>query len=79
MLQPEFLLFASDAELLALWGAGFWLIAGLALFAEKRRLKREPIARLEKVGWVPWTTIFMFCAIIGGGLLAVSIPQLLAG
>lgn len=76
--EPEFLLFASDAAILALWGAGFWLFAGIALLAEKRRGRRETIEKLDKVGWMPWTTIFMACVIIGGGLLALSLPQVVA-
>ena len=77
--EPDFLLFASDAAILVMWGAGFWLLAGLALLAEKRRGKRGSIEKLDKVGWMPWTTIFMSCAIIGGGLLAVSLPRVIAG
>lgn len=69
------LIFASEADLLALSGAGFLLIAGLALAADRVRMKRK---RLERVGWVPWTPIFLTCMIIGGGLLALSMPQVVA-
>jgi hypothetical protein len=69
------LIFASEADLLALSGAGFLLIAGLALAADRVRMKRK---RLERVGWVPWTPIFLACVIIGGGLLALSMPQVVA-
>ena len=75
----HFLTFASDAELLALVGAGFWLVALVALFADRRRTRREPMTRLNKVGWVPWTAIFMGCMIIGGGLLALALPKALFG
>ena len=69
------LIFASEADLLALAGAGFLLFAGLALAADRVRMKRK---RLERVGWMPWTAIFLTCMIIGGGLLALSLPQVIA-
>ncbi len=68
------LTFASDAELLALTGAGFLVVACLALVMEQRRAKR---ARIESVGWVPWTGVFLACAVIGGGILSMSLPALL--
>jgi len=70
------LLFASEADLLALAGAGFLLLAGIALVADRVRTKRST---LERVGWVPWTPIFLGCMIIGGGLLALTMPQVIAG
>ncbi len=72
----EFLTFASDADILALWGAGFLLFALFTLLMERRRLKR---ARIDGVGWVPWTGLFLTCAVVGGGLLAVAIPGILRG
>ena len=71
---PSFI-FASEADLLALTGAGFLLIAIIALMAARVRMKRK---RLERVGWMPWTAIFLACLIIGGGLLALSLPQVIA-
>jgi hypothetical protein len=68
------LAFASDAELLALCGAGFLAVAGLSLVMERRRAKRS---RIESVGWVPWTGVFLTCAVIGGGFLAMSLPVML--
>ena len=72
----KFITFASDADLLALWGAGFLLMAVVALLMERRRLKR---ARIDGVGWVPWTGVFLACAVVGGGLLAVAIPGIIRG
>lgn len=74
----DFLTFASDAELLALAGAGFLVFALLAMLADRRRTQREP-TRLDRVGWVPWTAIFMASMIIGGGLLALALPKALFG
>ena len=76
MSEPDFLLFASDATLLALLGGLFLAGAVVALLMDKRRVKRS---RIDHVGWVPWTGLFLACAIIGGGLLAVAIPGMLNG
>ncbi|MEM9501344.1 MAG: hypothetical protein AAF941_05805 [Pseudomonadota bacterium] len=68
---------SSDAMILALTGAGFWLLAALCALMERRRTRRRSLAQLERVGWVPWTTLFVGCAIIGGGMLAMSLPVVL--
>ncbi|MEP5937311.1 MAG: hypothetical protein ABJ239_03195 [Erythrobacter sp.] len=65
------LTFASDAELFTLLGVGFLALSGIALLMESRRAKR---AQIERVGWVPWTGVFLCCAVIGGGILAMSLP-----
>lgn len=70
------LIFASDAEILAFWGLAFLLFAGFSMLGERLRMKR---ARLDRVGWVPWTGMFMASAIIGGGLLAMAVPAMLKG
>ena len=74
--MPEFLTFASDADILAIWGAAFLLFALVSLVMERRRLKR---ARIDGVGWVPWTGLFLTCAVVGGGLLAVAVPGIIKG
>jgi hypothetical protein len=74
MKLPETLLFASDAELLSLVGAMLLVLAGFASLMERRRMKR---AALNRVGWMPWTGIFLTLAIVGGGLLSVAVPALL--
>ena len=66
--------FASDAEVMALVGCAFVLVGAIAGMLERRRLKREDI---QRVGWVPWLGIFVCCMIIGGGLLALSVPKIL--
>ena len=72
----DYIIFASEADLLALWGAVFLLVALVALYMERRRLKR---ARIDGVGWVPWTGLFLGCAVVGGGLLAVAVPSIIRG
>ena len=72
----RFLTFASDADILALWGAGFILCALAALMMERRRMKRT---RIDNVGWMPWTGLFLTFMVIGGGLLAVAVPGIVKG
>lgn len=72
----EFLTFASDAEIMALWGAGFVLVALIALVAERRRMK---LARIDRIGWMPWMPIFLAAMLVGGGLLMFSLPTVIAG
>ncbi|MEP2737171.1 MAG: hypothetical protein ABJP34_12845 [Erythrobacter sp.] len=73
------LTFASEAEMVALTGAGFILLALTALFMDKRRAKGRSIERLEKVGFMPWTAIFLGSMIIGGGMLALALPRVIGG
>lgn len=73
------LTFASEADMVALTGAAFFAFALVALTADKLRSRRERIDKLDQVGWVPWTAVFMASAIIGGGLLALSLPTALFG
>ena len=73
MLPLDYLTFASDAELLVLGGAGLLLIAAMASFAERRRVKRSQI---DRVGWMPWTGLFLTCAVAGVVMLAFGIPGL---
>lgn len=71
--------FASEADQVALLGGLFIAIALLALFMDRRRSKRERVGQLERVGLVPWMPVFLACAIIGAGLLALSLPTALFG
>lgn len=66
---------ASEADQLALIGLGFVVLAMLALLADRARSKRK---RLDRVGWMPWTAIFLACLIIGGGMLALALPPVVA-
>lgn len=72
--EPDFLLFASQADIVALWGAGLLMLAAMAAIMERRRMKR---AQINRVGWVPWTGLFLTCAVVGGGLLAVALPAVI--
>lgn len=77
--EPAWLIFASDAALVALWGGVFLLFALVAFVMDRRRHKRDRIGAPDRVGWVPWTLLFFVCGVLGGGLLAVSVPGLLGG
>lgn len=68
---------ASDAVQLALLGGGFWGLATIAGFMEWRRGKSRSVERIEQVGWVPWLAIFIMSAVIGGGMLAMSLPAVI--
>lgn len=68
------LTFASEADLVALAGVAFVALALLALLGDRLRARRERLGRLDRVGFMPWTAIFLASAIIGGGLLALSLP-----
>ncbi len=74
MTEPDFLLFASDAQLLALWGAAFLLLALGCMLMERRRMTRMEI---DRVGWMPWTGLFLLLAVIGGGMLGIAVPVML--
>ena len=70
------LVFLSEAGRVALLGVGFIVVALIAMVAERARGRR---ARIDRVGFMPWMTIFLFAAVIGGGLLATAVPALLKG
>lgn len=72
----EFLTFASEAEIVGLWGLALLMLAAASLIAERRRMKR---ARIDRIGWVPWTNVFMISAVVGMGLLALAAKGILSG
>ncbi len=71
------LTFASDAALMAVAGMACWVLAGVCLLMDRLREKRRSVDQLERVGFVPWTGLFLGLAIIGGGCLAISLPVVL--
>ena len=73
---PAFIRFASDATLVGLWAAGFLLLAAYALIADRLRTRRKNI---DRVGYVPWTPVFLASAMIGAGLLVVAVKGWLSG
>jgi len=76
MEEPDFLLFASDATLAGLAGGSLLLIALGAAVAERRRLRR---ARIDAVGFMPWTAVFFLSIFPGVTLVAMAVKGWLAG
>ena len=70
MKLPDFLLFASDATLAALAGGALLSLAAIAFAAEQRRTRRR---RIDAVGCMPWTALFIACAISGVALLTLAL------
>ncbi len=63
-------------QLFAWEGFAALLLAALAWFADRRRVRRTD---LDRVGWVPWTGLFFF-ALMGAVLLfALAISGQFAG
>ncbi len=77
-MQPlrDYLLFASEAELVGLAGLAMIGVALFALAAEKRRNAK---ARFDALGWMPWTPIFMGSAMIAAALLILAIKGVMTG
>jgi hypothetical protein len=73
---PDALVFASDAEVALGAGLAFLVLAGLMSFAERRRIRRE---RIDRVGWVPWTGLFLVFAVIGLTLTGLGAMGLVRG
>ncbi len=69
----------SDASQLAIIGGALWVVAAVAALMEWRRSRRRDLARLEQVGWMPWTGLFMLAAMLGAGCLAMSLPAVISG
>lgn len=76
---PAWLLFASEAAVVALWGAAFLAAAVVALVMERRRHRRDRLGGPDRVGWMPWTGLFLLGAVVGCGLVAAALPGLLGG
>ncbi len=69
----------SDAAQIAWAGGACLVFAMFASLMEWRRGRKRNLARLEQVGWVPWTGLFLLSAMLGAGLLAMSMPAVLKG
>lgn len=66
----NFLTFASQAEILRVWGVIMLGLSALAAYLEKRALRR--IESLQ-TGWVPWFAISFIAMILGAGFIAMSL------
>ncbi len=68
----------TDAEQVSVLGVVLLAVAAFAALMEWRRNRRRDLARLEKVGWVPWTSVFMLTAMLGAGCLVMSLSAVIA-
>ena len=68
--------FASDATYAAIYGGALILLALLAMWAERRRTKRK---NPDRVGWVPWLTVFFVAAFVGAALIMLAVKGWGAG
>lgn len=71
-----FITFASEAEMVGLYGLALIVAAIVTSYLERRRLKR---ASIDHVGWVPWFAISFVCMILGAGLIALAVKGIAAG
>ena len=76
MTWHQFWTFASEAEVVAIWGVACLVVAAIAAVAEMRAAKR---ARIDRVGLMPWRVVFLSCAMVGTALVALGTQGILAG
>ena len=76
MPEPDFLRFASDATRVGLAGGALLLVAFASFLGEVRRRKRK---RIDAVGCMPWTTLFLLAFFCGVVLLAVAVKGWIGG
>lgn len=76
MREPDFLIFASDATLAGLAGGALLLVAVVTVVAERRRLRRK---RIDAVGCMPWTALFLFTFFAGVTLVVLAVTGWLKG
>jgi hypothetical protein len=69
--------FASEADQIALLGGFFVALSIFALVMDHLRSRRERLRNLDRVGWIPWTYLFLAFAIIGLTLIATGLPSAL--
>jgi hypothetical protein len=67
---PDFIRFASEATVLALWGGALLLVSALAAFGDLRRRRRRHI---DAVGWVPWRDVSALTAFAGVVLVVMAV------
>jgi hypothetical protein len=67
---PDFIRFASEATVFALWGGALLVASAIAAFGDLRRRRRKHI---DAVGWVPWRDLSALTAFAGLVLMVMAI------
>jgi hypothetical protein len=65
----DFIRFASDATIAALWGGALLTLSLIAMLGDLRRRRRVDI---NAVGWVPWRDLSALTAFAGLVLLSMA-------
>ena len=73
---PAFLLFASDATILALIAGGVLALSALALWRDRKRRQRSEI---DAVGLMPWRDIAALSCFAGLVMLAMAVMGWIRG
>jgi hypothetical protein len=67
---PNFIRFASQATVLAMWGGALLIVSALAAVGDFRRRRRRHI---DAVGWVPWRDVSALTAFAGLVLVVMAV------
>ena len=76
MKLPDWLEFASDATMFALWGGAFLLLSALAVWGDRRHANRRDV---DKVGVMPWRDIAALSTFIGLALMSFAVVGWVSG
>lgn len=76
MRLPDFLLFASDATRYGLVGGALLLLSAIALWGDRRRMRRKNV---DDVGLMPWRDIAALSTFAGFALLTYAAMGWLKG
>ena len=66
----------SKLEILSAMGIGAVLVAALAWWGDRRRVRRT---NLDAVGWMPWTPVFFAALLVGCVAIGFAAKEWLAG
>jgi hypothetical protein len=73
---PDFIRFASEATIAALWGGALLLLSFAAMIGDLRRRRRRNI---DSVGWVPWRDVSALTAFAGLVLMSMALSAWMRG
>ncbi len=73
---PDFIRFANEATIAALWGGALLLLSFAAMIGDLRRRRRRNI---DSVGWVPWRDVSALTAFAGLVLMSMALSAWMRG